>query len=96
MEEWRRSHPEVNGITRNPTEISNFVHNIIGSRLPYDYQLTLPLLKALLNLRRYGFTKPLPQLGGLHVPDMFLFNIPGFFMGMWRNGYKIYTRFSLF
>jgi len=95
VEEWRLSHPEVKGITRNPIEMARWVHNIIGSRLPYDYIQTLPLLKATLNLKRYGMTKPLPLLGGLPVPDMFLFNIPGYFLGMWRNGYKPYVRFSL-
>jgi hypothetical protein len=55
----------------------------------------MPLLKAMLNLKAYGFTKPLPKLGGLPVPDMFLFNIPGFLMGLRRNGYKQYVRFSL-
>lgn len=96
VEEWRRSHPEIMGITRSPVEIANFVHNLIGSRLPYDYILTIPLLKAVLNMKRYGLTKPLPQVGGMPVPDMFLFNIPGFFLGMWRNGYSTYVRFSLF
>jgi hypothetical protein len=95
VEEWRRSHPWVKGITRSPTETASWIHNVIGSRLPYDYQLTLPLLKAMLNMKQYGFTKPIPQLGGLHVPDMFLFNIPGFLVGMRRNGYGQYVRFSM-
>ena len=95
LEEWRKSHPEVKGITSSPIETANWIHNVVGSRLPYDYQLTMPLLKAMLNHKPYGFTKPLPTLGGLPVPDMFLFNIPGFLVGMWRNGYKQYVRFSL-
>jgi len=41
VEEWRKSHPEIKGITRDPETTSRFV-NIIGKgRLDYDYQLKL-------------------------------------------------------
>lgn len=72
------------------------IHNVIGSRLPYDYQLSFPLLKAIINMKKYGLTKPAERLGGILVPDMFLMPMPGLFLKMKRKGYGQYIRFSLF
>jgi len=95
-QEWRSSHPEVKGITRSPEEISLLMRNVIGSRLPYDYQLTFPLIKTLLNLKKYGLTRPLESLKGLPVPDPFWLPTPHVLKEMKRGGYKMYIRFSLF
>jgi hypothetical protein len=96
VEEWRKAHPDVKGITRSPEEISLLVDEVIGSRLDYDYQLTFPILRTLLNLKRYGLTKPLQSLGGLPVPDQFWLPTPHVIKEMKRKGYGMYIRFSLF
>ncbi len=92
-EEWRKSHPRINGITRDPVAISNFVSIIGKGRLEYDYQPTLPILTVLRHLKRYGLTKPLPWLGW-HVPDPFWMPTPHMLMEMRRKGYKSFIRFS--
>jgi hypothetical protein len=94
VEEWRKSHPEINGITRDPVAISNFISIIGKGRLGYDYQPTLPILTVLGHLKRYALTKPLPGLGW-HVPDPFWMPTPHMVMEMRRNGYKRFIRFSL-
>ena len=92
--EWRKSHPKINGITRDPVAISNFVSIIGRGRLEYDYQPTLPILMVLRHLKRYGLTKPLPGLGW-HVPDPFWMPTPHMLMEMRRKEYKSFIRFSL-
>lgn len=96
VEEWRLSHPGVTGITRSPEEIARLVGNVIGCRLPYDYQLTFPIFKTLFNLRSYGLTRPMDLLGGLPMLDPFWLPTPHTVIEMRRKGYGMYIRFSLF
>jgi hypothetical protein len=95
--EWRKSHPNIKGVTRDPRTICNFGKLLTGGsqRLHYDFQMQFPILKILWNLKKIGFTKPAPALGGLHLPDPFMMMTPHFFKEWKRQGYRNYARFSL-
>lgn len=94
LREWRKLHPEINGISRDPVTISNFVGIIGKGRLDYDYQPTFPLLTLLRHPGKYGLTRPLPGLGW-HVPDPFWLPTPHMLVEMRRKGYRSFFRFSL-
>ncbi len=87
VEEWRKSHPEVKGITRDPVPISNFVSIVGKGRLDYDYKFMVPISKVLFQAKKYGLTKPIPGLG-LHAPDAFFMPTPHMIKEMRRKGYK--------
>jgi hypothetical protein len=93
--DWQEKHLEVKGIIRSPEEIAALVSNVIGCRLPYDYQLTFPITKTLRNLKRYGLSRPVQLLGGRHLPDPFWLPTPHTLAEMRRKGYKMYIRFGL-
>ena len=57
--------------------------------------IQFPILKIHWNLKRIGFTKPVPALGGPHLPDPFMMMTPRFFKEWKRQGYRNYARFSL-
>jgi hypothetical protein len=94
VNQWRKSHPEIKGITRDPVTISNFVSIIGNGRLDYNYQPTFPLLTLLRHPGKYGLTKPLPELGW-HVPDPFFMPTPHMLLEMKRKGYRSFFRFRL-
>ncbi len=92
--EWRRAHPDVKGITRDPPVLARAVTETIGrGRLEYDYQPEVPVLKMLCHMHRYGFTRP--TRAGLHVPDTFWMPTPGLVKDWRRRGMKNYVRFTL-
>lgn len=94
-QEWRKSHPQIKGITRDPVTTSRFVSIVGKGRLDYNYQFKLPILKILFDAKRYGFTKPLPGLGW-HVHDPFWMPTPHMFKAMKQKGYKNFIGFTLF
>ena len=95
FEKWRKSHPNIKGITRDPVTVSKFVGIVGKGRLGFDYQFKLPVLKMLLDGKRYGFTKPLPGIG-FNFFDPFWLPSPHMLKSMKRNGYKNYIGFSIF
>ncbi len=94
-QEWRKSNPEIKGVTKDPVTISNFVSLVGKGRLDFDYKFRMPLLKVLFAGKKYGFTKPLPGLG-LHVPDPFWMPTIGTLLEAKRRGYKNLVGVSLF
>lgn len=94
VEQWRKSHPEIKGITRDPVKISRFVSIVGKGRLNYDYQFKLPILKVLFQGKRYGLTKPLPGLGW-HVFDPFWLPTLHMLKEMRRKGYRNFLGLSL-
>ena len=94
VNEWRKKHPNVSGITRDPVTVSHLVKMVAGDRLNYDYQMKLPILQMLMNMKKIGLTKPLPLIG-LHVPDPFLMFTPSLFMKWRENGLGPYVKFTL-
>ena len=93
LREWRRAHHQTRGATRDPVTVSRIVGIVGKGRLDYNYQLELPLLTMVKDMKRLGMTKPLPLLG-LHVPDPFFMFTPHLFTEWKRKGYKNYIRFS--
>jgi len=87
VDEWRKSHPAIKGITRDPVTTSNFVGLVGKGRLDYDYKFKMPLLRVLFAGKKYGFTRPLPGLGW-HVPDPFWAPTLHTFTEARRKGYK--------
>jgi hypothetical protein len=87
VQEWRKAHPEIKGITRDPVTTSNFVSLVGKGRLDYNYQFRLPILRVLFTGKKYGFTKPMPGLGW-HVPDRFWMPTWHTLMEARRKGYK--------
>ncbi|AYF79432.1 hypothetical protein D7D52_27240 [Nocardia yunnanensis] len=69
---WRRDHPEVNGITRSPDQMSHLIADFLGrGRLDYEYQPTFPLSTVVRNLRRFGLARPgLPILDPFWAPTL--------------------------
>ncbi|MDT7617156.1 MAG: hypothetical protein QOF00_4603 [Pseudonocardiales bacterium] len=68
--QWQSAHPQINGVTRAPEAVARLVAETIGKgRLEYSYQPTVPILTVLLNLNRYGLTRPTPIR--IRVPDPF-------------------------
>jgi hypothetical protein len=94
VEEWRKSHPEIKGVTRDPVTTSRFVSIVGKGRLDYDYYLRLPILRILFQGKQYGFTKPVPWLGW-HVPDPFWMPTLHTLMETRRKGYGIFIGLSL-
>ena len=92
VKEWRTSHPEIKGISRDPVTISNFVSIIGEGRLDYGYQPTFPVLTLLRHPGKYGLTKRLPGLGW-HVLDPFWWPTPHMLLEMRRKGYRSFFRF---
>jgi len=96
VEEWSKAHPDVEGITRDPSEISTFfVNTIARGRVDYYEQISFPVLKVLSNLRKYGLTKPVTRLG-FPVLDTFWIPTLHTLMELRRKGFKNYVRISLF
>jgi hypothetical protein len=94
VNEWRQSHPKIKGATRDPLEVSRLVSLIGKGRLDYDYQVRIPILKLLLDMKRLGMTKPLPGIG-LHIPDPFFMFTPGMLRRWKEKGYRNFIQFSL-
>jgi hypothetical protein len=94
VNEWRKNNPSVHGVTRDPVTISHLAKLITGGRLNYDYQVKIPILPMLMNIKKIGFTKPLPLIG-LHVPDPFFMLTPGLFRRWSKNGLGPYVKFAL-
>lgn len=91
--EWQKAHPGLKGALRDPETVARFVSIVGEGRLNYDYKLTLPLSKMLLQPGKYGFAKKLPGLG-IPVFDPFFMPTPGMIMSMRRNGLKPFLRFT--
>ncbi|MGO8966417.1 MAG: organomercurial lyase, partial [Mycobacterium sp.] len=52
---WASAHPEVHGVTRSPETMSRLIGELFGrGRLAYDYQPAVPILDAVLHMKRYG------------------------------------------
>ena len=94
VNEWRKKSPNVRGVTRDPVTVSHLAKLLTGGRLNYDYQCKIPILPMLMNMKKIGFTKPLPLIG-LHVPDPFFMLTPGMFKKWHKNGLGPYVKFSL-
>ena len=96
VNEWRKTHPKIKGITRSPETTVEFIVKLVGKgRLDYDYQPRLPVLSILFRAYRYGFTKQKPILK-YFWPDPFWLPTPYMLSAMKRMGYKNYLRFSFF
>ena len=96
VNEWRKKHPRIKGITRSPETAAEFIVNLVGKgRLTYDYQPRLPVLSVLLRAHRYGFTTQKPVLK-YFWPDPFWLPTPYMLSSMKRKGYKNYIRFGMF
>lgn len=96
VEAWRKTHPEVKGVTRSPEAMAAFISELIGKgRLNYDYQPRLPVLKMAIHGYRYGLTKQWPVFK-YFLPDPFWMPTPYLFKEMKRRGYNNrYLRFPL-
>jgi|YNPNPStandDraft_1061719.scaffolds.fasta_scaffold12582_2 hypothetical protein len=92
--EWRKTHPEVRGVTRDPVTVSRFVSIVGKGRLQYDYRFTVPVVRLLVQGKKYGLTRALPVVG-VHVPDPFFMPTPRMVGQMRRKGYKNFVGFSL-
>ncbi|QIS02243.1 hypothetical protein F5X71_07860 [Nocardia brasiliensis] len=54
-DQWRRTHPEIKGLTRSPEQMGRLITELLGKgRLDYDYQPVLPLLSVLRDSSRFG------------------------------------------
>jgi len=94
VQEWRKTHPQIKGATRDPETVSHIVAIVGKGRLDYDYQLEIPLGTMLRKMKWLGMTRPLPLLG-VHVPDPFFMFTPHIFTEWKRKGYNNFIRFSL-
>lgn len=94
VKEWRKKHPNVRGVTRDPVTVSHLVRMVAAGRLNYDYQMKLPILPMLMNMKKIGMTKPLPLIN-LHVPDPFFMMTPGLIRRWRENGLGPYVKFSM-
>ncbi len=92
--QWASAHPEVHGVTRSPETMSRLIGELFGrGRLAYDYQPAVPILDAVLHMKRYGLDKPTAL--GFRVPDPFFLPSPSMVRDWKRQGYGNYFRFSL-
>ncbi|MVU81936.1 hypothetical protein GPX89_32445 [Nocardia sp. ET3-3] len=58
-EAWRREHPEVQGVTRAPEQMSRLITELLGrGRLDDGYQPEFPVLTLARKLSRFGLTRP--------------------------------------
>jgi hypothetical protein len=92
--QWGSSHPGVHGITRAPEQLAQFIGEIVGKgRLEYTYQPTVPVSKVVLNLIRYGLTRP--TILGLPMLDPFWLPTPRMFIEWIQNGWGYFVRLAL-
>ncbi|MGO9033873.1 organomercurial lyase [Mycobacterium sp.] len=93
-QQWASAHPQVQGVTRSPETMSRLIGELFGrGRLAYDYQPAVPILDAVLHMKRYGLDKPTAL--GFRVPDPFFLPSLGMVRDWKRQGYGNYFRFSL-
>lgn len=92
--EWRKKHPHVKGTTKSVEAVNKFIVELVGKgRLDYDYQLTMPIGRLLIQPGRFGLAKPGPL--GIPVFDPFFIPSPHFFQTAKKKGYGHYIRNSL-
>ena len=93
-QQWASAHPDVHGVTRSPETMSRLIGELFGrGRLDYDYQPAVPILDAVLHMKRYGLDKPTAL--GFRVPDPFFLPSVSMVREWRRQGYANYFRFSL-
>ncbi|MBN7303155.1 alkylmercury lyase family protein [Mycobacteroides abscessus subsp. bolletii] len=92
--EWRKSHPEINGVTRSPLEMSRLINEFLAvGRLHYDYQPQVPLLTLMRKGTRFGIYRR--TWFGIPVPDPFWMPTLRMALHWKRRGLGNFFRFQL-
>lgn len=91
-DKWKKSHPEINGITRDPVTVSNFVSLISRHRLDDVYQIKIPILRIIFQPQKYGLLRTLFKI---KIPDFFFIPTWKMIACMRKKGYKNFFSFSL-
>ncbi|MBJ8342043.1 alkylmercury lyase family protein [Antrihabitans sp. YC3-6] len=94
VEQWRQEHPEINGVTQSPEEMSRGITELLGKgRLDYNYQPDFPLLTLVSKMRRFGLLRPTRL--GIPVPDPFWMPTPKMALDWKRQGHGNFFRVHL-
>ncbi|OHU64068.1 alkylmercury lyase family protein [Mycobacteroides chelonae] len=94
VEDWRLEHPEIEGITRSPVEMSRLINEFLAvGRLNYEYQPEVPLLTLAKKAAHLGLARS--SRLGIHVPDPFWMPTLRMARDWKRNGLGNFFRFRL-
>lgn len=94
VEQWRQEHPEINGVTQSPEEMSRGITELLGKgRLDYNYQPDFPLLTLVTKMRRFGLLRPTRL--GFPVPEPFWMPTPKMVLDWKRLGHGNFFRVHL-